>query len=86
MAKTIDDVRKEVMAMPFSQVIEELVAFKMQNNTPKVIITPEQFDEFFRIRGLATSITDLIAGKQTNLFETRGRKPKTVEEDTDIAV
>ena len=70
--KTYDEARAYVESLPLNSIVGLCVALLMEGDDKpeKVIITQEQFNAFFKIRGL----------QQDGSKETRGRKKSTPAE------
>lgn len=56
---------------PITQLVEELVDYIQQEECDKVSITMQQFEKFFRVKGIA----NLDLATHTMILEKRGRKP-----------
>lgn len=64
--------REELYNLPVGKLVDIILDYQ-KTDAGKIFITPEQFDAFFKIRGLATSMKEIL-GLEDIKRERRGKK------------
>lgn len=79
--KDLETIKKEISKMAITDIINELAVYRQcAEMMERIVITAEQFDTHFRIKGIVNKMTDIKAGAPVQL-ETRGRAPKVENEE-----
>lgn len=66
--------KEELYDMPISKLVDIILNYQ-RGETEKIFISPTQFDAFFKIRGIATPLTEILDGAEVKR-ETRGKPRK----------